>query len=79
MAWPAPKNLALGWRGGRGLGTNAGGFGHLKSNSLLFKPYNALYATQAPTPLPTLQNAAGGWFPCVLAVLLGLDVYAEGM
>ena len=32
-----------------------------------------------PIPLPTLQNAASGPFWAVLAVLRGLDVYAEGM
>ena len=43
------------------------------------KRYSAFSASMHPIPLPTLQKAAGGPFWTVLAVLRGLDVYAEGM
>ena len=43
------------------------------------KRYSAFSTSMHPIPLPTLQNAAGGSFWAVLAVLRGLDVYAEGM
>ena len=37
------------------------------------------FHAQATHPLPTLQKPVAGQFPCVLAALRRLDVYAEGM
>lgn len=45
----------------------------------VFRLYSAFSTSLHPIPLPALQNAAGGPFWAVLAVLRGLDVYAEGM
>ena len=44
---------------------------------LVLKRYSAFLVCIAPTPLADLKKPVFGQFPCVLAALRGLDVYAE--
>ena len=41
----------------------------------VFRRYSAFLTLMYPIPLPALQNAAGGWFPCVLGALLGVRLF----